>query len=153
MAGRRWSSTPRYLEINTRGFDILLAQTPFPGRVSKGTNLVIRYHDAVPIFMPHTIGDTVFHQASHFYALQDNVRAGAWFSCISASTRRDLLKVFPEVEPRTRVIHNIVSDEYFDEPSDRGLVRQIIRNRLAKVPGFAPTHRLRASSQNGPTVE
>jgi len=88
------------------------------------------------VLMPHTINDKAFHQASHFYSLQANVRAGAWFSCISESTRADLLKIFPEVEPRASVIHNIVSDEYFDEDSHKGLVFQIIRNRLAKLDDF-----------------
>ena len=133
LAGRRWSSTPRYPSIDTQDFDVLLAQTPFPGRVSGGTKLVVRYHDAVPVFLPHTISDTVFHQASHYYALQENVRAGAYFSCVSESTRSDLLKIFPEVEKRASVIHNIVSDEYVDEPSTPDLVRQIIRNRLGQL--------------------
>jgi hypothetical protein len=132
LAGRRWSRTPRYLSINTHGSDVLLAQTPFPARVSGGTQLVIRYHDAIPIFLPHTINDSVFHQASHYYALQENVRAGAWFSCVSESTRRDLLTVFPEAEARTSVIHNMISDDYFDEFSAFDDVPQIIRSRLVR---------------------
>ena len=137
LAGRKYSTTPRYLEIDTRGFDVLLAQTPFPGRVSAGTQLVVRYHDMVPVLMPHTISDSAFHQASHFFALQENVRAGAWFSCVSEATRQDLLKVFPEAEPRTMVIHNIASDEYFVEAAPPEMVLQILRNRQIKVPGIA----------------
>ena len=137
LVGLRYSSTPLYPRVDTRGFDFFVAQTPFPGRVSRGTQLVVRYHDAVPVLMPHTISDKAFHQASHFYALQENVRAGAWFSCISEATRNDLLKIFPEVEARSSVIHNIVSHEYFDEPSSPSLVKQIVRNRLAKVDAFS----------------
>ena len=136
LAGLKFSSNPRYVKINTKGFDFFLAQTPFPARVSKGTRMVVRYHDAVPVLMPHTINDKAFHQASHFYSLQANVKAGAQFSCISESTRNDLLKIFPQAESRTSVIHNIVSDEYFDEESPKGLVFQIIRNRLGKVDEF-----------------
>ena len=136
LAGLRYSNEPRYPRVDTRGYDFFLAQTPYPGRVSKGTQLIVRYHDAVPILMPHTISDKAFHQASHFHALQENVRAGAWFTCISEATRNDLLKIFPEAEPRTSVIHNIVSHEYFDEPSSGSLVAQIIRNRLSKVEAF-----------------
>ena len=47
-----------------------------------------------------------------------------------------MVKIFPEVEPRTLVIHNIVSDEYFDEESPKGLIFQIIPNRMAKVSEF-----------------
>jgi glycosyltransferase involved in cell wall biosynthesis len=136
LAGLRYSSVPRYPRIDTKEYDFFLAQTPFPGRVSKQTQLVVRYHDAVPVLMPHTISDKAFHQASHFHALQENVRAGAWFSCISEATRNDLLKIFPEAESRSSVIHNIVSHEYFDEPSSGSLVSQIIRNRLSKIDAF-----------------
>ncbi|QAU35533.1 glycosyltransferase family 1 protein [Janthinobacterium sp. 17J80-10] len=136
LAGLKFSSEPRYVPIDTTGSDIFLAQTPFPGRVSKGTQMVVRYHDAVPILMPHTINDRAFHQASHFYALQDNVNSGAWFSCISEATRNDLLKIFPQAEARSSVIHNIVSDEYFEEDSSKGLIFQILRNRQGKVDEF-----------------
>ncbi len=127
----------------------MLAQTPFPGRVSAGTRLVVRYHDSVPVLMPHTINDSVFHQAAHFYALQDNVRSGAWFSCVSEATREELLRLFPEVEGRSSVIHNMVSDEYFDEPSAPTLVLEIIRNRRTKVTGQEVAPRARKGSLIG----
>ncbi|HJV25551.1 MAG TPA: glycosyltransferase family 1 protein [Aromatoleum sp.] len=136
LAALKYTSTPRYPSVDTRGFDFFVAQTPFPGRTSPGTRLVVRYHDAVPVLMPHTIGNKAFHQASHFYSLQDNVRSGAWFSCISEATRKDLLKIFPEAEPRTAVIHNMVSGEYFDEDSPKGLVFNIIANRLCDTNEF-----------------
>ena len=97
-------SKPRYSLLDTRGFDYFLAQTLFPGRVSAETQLIVRYHDAVPILMPHTINDKAFHQATHFQALRSNVESGALFSCISEATRQDLLTVFPQVEKRTFVI-------------------------------------------------
>lgn len=136
LDGRGLSRTPPYLRVATRGFQFFIAQTPFPGRVSEGTRLIVRYHDSVPVLMPHTISDSVFHQAAHFYALQENVRSGAWFCCVSEATRADLLQLFPEVESRSSVIHNMVSDEYFDEPSPASLVLEIIRNRRAKLPGL-----------------
>lgn len=136
LAGLKYGNNPSYLKINTTDYNVLLAQTPYPGRVSKGTQLVVRYHDAVPVLMPHTISDKAFHQATHFHALQNNIKQGAWFSCISEATRSDLLKIFPEAEPRTIVIHNMVSDEYFEENSHRNLVNQIIRNRIAGVDEF-----------------
>jgi glycosyltransferase involved in cell wall biosynthesis len=99
--------------------------------VKPTTTMVVRYHDAVPILMPHTISDKAFHQASHFHALKDNVAQGAWFSCISEATRADLLRIFPAAEKRTSVIHNMVSDEYSTEASSLDMVDQIVRNRLA----------------------
>ncbi len=123
----------RYPRLDTRGFDYFLAQTPFPGRVSAGTQMIVRYHDAVPILMPHTIADKAFHQATHFQALRANIASGALISCISAATRHDLLTVFPEAEKQSFVIHNMVSEEYFQDDSPRSLVPRIVRNRLADV--------------------
>ena len=122
--------TARYLRMNTEDVDVFIAQTPFPGRVSKNTGLVVRYHDAIPVFMPHTIPNKSEHQATHFHALANNVRAGAWFACVSEATRRDLLRLFPQAEPRAVTIHNMVSHHYYPENSDRALVPGIIRSRL-----------------------
>jgi glycosyltransferase involved in cell wall biosynthesis len=115
--------------LATRGYSALIAQTPFPGRVSSETKLIIRYHDAVPVLMPHTISDSSFHQSSHYHALKENVRSGAWFSCISEATRRDLLSIFPEAEARSVVIHNVVSEAYYPEPCDASVVGEILNTR------------------------
>lgn len=130
-------SSPRYPLLDTRGYDFFVAQTPFPGRVSPGTQMIVRYHDAVPILMPHTISDKAFHQATHYQALRANVESGALFSCISEATRQDLLTVFPQVEKQTFVIHNMVSLEYNEEDeTPRSIVPRLVRNRLAEVTEF-----------------
>jgi glycosyltransferase involved in cell wall biosynthesis len=131
LASLKYQREALYPVVDTRDFDFFLTQTPFPGRVRPSTTMVVRYHDAVPILMPHTIHDKGFHQASHFHALKDNVKQGAWFSCISEATRADLLKIFPQAEKRSFVIHNMVSDEYSPEPSSPEMVDQIVSNRLA----------------------
>jgi glycosyltransferase involved in cell wall biosynthesis len=131
LAGLRYSQNPGYPMLDTRDFDYFLTQTPFPGRLKPSSTMIVRYHDAVPILMPHTINDKAFHQASHYHTLKDNVASGAWFSCISRTTRADLLKIFPQAESRSSVIHNMVSDEYSTESSSPGMVHQIVRNRLA----------------------
>lgn len=136
LAGLKYSDTPSFPTIDTRGFDYFLTQTPYPGRVKRGTTMIVRYHDAVPVLMPHTISDKAFHQASHFQSLKDNLRSGAWFSCISTATRRDLVRIFPEAEARSSVIYNIVSDEYFKSNTSPGVVQQIVRNRLGESPDF-----------------
>lgn len=138
LATRRFGG-PLYPRLDTRDFDILLAETPFPGRVSRRTRMVVRYHDAIPILMPHTITDKSFHQASHYHALARNVKDGAWFACVSDATRRDLLSIFPEVEPRTRTIHNMVSHHYHEESTSGGRLYEIIRTRRnEKVKGSEP---------------
>lgn len=127
---------PVYPKINTEGIDIFIGQTPYPGRVNKNTRMVIRYHDAIPVFMPHTINDKAHHQASHIYALRSNAKSGAWFACVSEATRQDLLKLVPEVADRAVTIHNMVSHQYYDEDSSFERVRGIIRSRIY---GFDPS--------------
>jgi len=123
--------TPRYAKLDTEGVDVFIAQTPYPGRVNRETAFVVRYHDALPVFMPHTISDKSLHQATHFYALTSNVKAGAYFACVSEATRTDLLKMFPEARERAVTIHNMVSHHYFlDEKSSPERVAGIIRSRL-----------------------
>jgi glycosyltransferase involved in cell wall biosynthesis len=120
---------PLYPRMKTSGFDVMIAETPYPASVSKGTRLVVRYHDAIPLTMPHTISDRRFHQASHYRALRKNVRAGAWFVCVSDATRKDLLSVFPQVGSRSCTIHNMVSHHYFNEDSVAARVADVIRTR------------------------
>jgi glycosyltransferase involved in cell wall biosynthesis len=133
LATRRFGRA-LYPRLDTRGFDLMIAETPYPGRVPGGTRLVVRYHDAIPVLMPHTISDKAYHQASHFEALRRNVRDGAWFSCVSEATRRDLLAIFPEAEARAVTIPNMISHHYAptDEPPKR--VPEILRLRRHAKP-------------------
>lgn len=119
-----------YPKLDTKGVDIFVAQTPYPGRVDQGTTLVVRYHDALPVFMPHAFANMSRHQATHFHALQSNVKSGAYFACVSEATRQDLLKIFPEVSDRAVTIHNMVSSNFFNEESSAARVPTIIRTRL-----------------------
>ncbi len=116
--------------LDTDDFDIMIAETPYPGTVSPRTRLVVRYHDAIPLLMPHTISDKAYHQASHYQALRRNVASGAHFACVSDATRRDLLSIFPEAAPRAVTIHNMISGHYFAEESDALRVPEIIRTRF-----------------------
>jgi glycosyltransferase involved in cell wall biosynthesis len=131
-----------YPRLDTSDFDLMISETPYPATVSRRTRLVVRYHDAIPLLMPHTISDMKYHQASHYRALRRNIRSGAWFVCVSDATRRDLLSVFPEAESRSLTIHNMVSHDYFtEEASDPARIREIVRARAAtngKLPNPPP---------------
>jgi glycosyltransferase involved in cell wall biosynthesis len=121
---------PLYPRLDTRDFDVMICETPYPATVARTTRLVVHYHDAIPLLMPHTISDRRFHQAFHYGALRRNVLSGAWFACVSDATRRDLVSVFPQAEARSVTIHNMVSHHYHDAPSDARQVPEIIRSRL-----------------------
>lgn len=123
-------ASPSYPRLDTAGVDIFIAQTPYPARINRNTALVVRYHDAIPVLMPHTIPDKSLHQATHFYALMSNVKSGAYFACVSEATRNDLLKLFPEAADRAVTIHNMVSNHYYKEDSPFDRVAGIIRARL-----------------------
>lgn len=130
---------PLYPKIDTSDFDVMVAETPYPGRVSPNTRMVVRYHDAIPMLMPHTITDKSFHQAAHYHALARNVKDGAWFACVSDATRRDLLSIFPQVEPRCLTIHNMVSHHYHQEATSPGRLFEIVRTRRhEKMDGAEP---------------
>lgn len=141
-------STPRYPKLDTRGFDVFICQTPYPGRMKAGTALVVRYHDAIPLFLPHTIPDKSMHQATHFRALQANVKAGAYFACVSEASRAALLAVFPEAEKRAITLHNLVSHNYYAENSPRERAAEIVRSRLLGRDTEALDHELSPKFQN-----
>jgi glycosyltransferase involved in cell wall biosynthesis len=119
-----------YPSIDTRGIDVMLALTPYPATVDKATRLVVRYFDAVPLLMPHTIVNKAQHQALHYQALRLNVERGAHFACCSEATRRDLVAVFPELEPRSATIPCMLSHHYFAEDSSSVRVAEILSKRL-----------------------
>lgn len=117
----------RYARVDTKGADIFIAQTPYPGRVAKGTALVVHYHDAIPVLMPHTISDRAFHQASHFHALAANVRDGAYFACVSETTRAALTGLFPQAAARAVTIHNMLPAHYFPAPPEPERIPALVR--------------------------
>jgi glycosyltransferase involved in cell wall biosynthesis len=117
----------------------MIAETPFPGRVSKGTQLVVRYHDAIPLLMPHTISDKSYHQATHYHALRRNVLDGAWFACVSEATRQDLVSVFPQAEPRAVTIPNMVSHHYHEETEGPQRIPEVLRIRRNPAFQYATT--------------
>ncbi len=130
-----------YPRLDTTGFDAFITQTPYPGRVKRGTRMVVRYHDAMPLLMPHTVKDRGYHRAMHFQALKRNASDGAWFACDSDAARADLLSVMPELEARSVTIPVMVSHHYRAESEGPQRVPEILwsrKNRDAPHAGGAP---------------
>lgn len=132
---------PIYPRIDTSDIDVFIAETPFPARVSRRTQLVVRYHDSIPLLLPHTIKNMNHHRAAHQGALRRNARDGAWFACVSEATRRDLVALLPEVESRCVTVPNMVSHHFWPDASPPDRVPEVIwarKNRSAPFAGGAP---------------
>lgn len=115
-----WRGHGAYPRLDTRGYAVMLAQTPFPGRVSPGTRLVVRYHDAVPALLPRSVRKGRYARWGHLQALKRNLADGAWFACVSEATRHDLLALVPAAQDRSFTVHNIVSPYFFNEGEEAG---------------------------------
>lgn len=132
LGGLRLFPANQYMHVDTSEYDILITQLPFPGKVSRNTSLIIRYHDAVPVFMPHTIGDQHAHRSMHYHALKSNVADGAWFACVSEASRQDLLTLFPEAEERAVVIHNTIPAAFSPSQESKTAAWDIIASHLSQ---------------------
>lgn len=120
-----------YPVLDTRGYDIFIAQTPCPGRVGPGTRLIVRYHDAVPLLQANTTRRRGFDQAAHRLALQRNVADGAWFVCVSDATCKNLLALHPEIGSRAVTVHNMLSSTFGEETRTADAVPAVLQRRAA----------------------
>lgn len=132
--GRRSATRPAGLrswsaKIDTSGWDVLIAQTPFPYRVDSATQLIIRYYDAIPVLHPDTRSEGAEEARRHLRLLRENVRNGASFCCISEPVRDDLLRLAPEAEGRVSVIPCMVSPLFYPEQPPDGLLQRIVDSR------------------------
>ena len=128
-----WMGKALYPRMDTSGIDLFIAETPYPGRVSGRTKLVVRYHDAMPMLMPHTVKDRGYHQAMHFHALKRNAADGAWFACVSEASRADLLSILPELESRAVTVPNMISHHFMPEEAAATRVPEIIWSRKSRT--------------------
>jgi len=127
-----WFGRATYLRLDTTDIDVVIAETPFPARVLAPTRLIVRYHDAIPLLMPHTVKDRGYHRSAHFQALRRNAMDGAWFACVSEATRRDLISVMPSLAGRTVTIPNMLSHHFFHESADDRRVPEVIWSRKSR---------------------
>src|SRR5262249_5899649 len=126
----------RYARVDTSDYDVSIAQTPWPGVADRKTQLVIRYHDAVPIFLPHTAQHPRLSRYFHFSALQQNAKT-ALFACPSEQSRAQVLQLFPGLEKRSFVVHNSISDAYFPDKATTDMIAAIVKSRIE--PSTEPT--------------
>jgi glycosyltransferase involved in cell wall biosynthesis len=142
-----------YPSLDTRGIDAMLVLTPYPATVTVGTKLIVRYFDAVPLLMSHTIIHKARHQALHYQALRNNVVNGAYFACCSDATRNDLLAAFPEARSRAFTIPCMLSHHYFKEESLSSRIPEILAKRVNTLLHKASAVSALGRSLDGPSVD
>ena len=121
-----------FQRINTKDHDYYISQTPLPARVSDNTQLIVRYHDAIPMFMPHTISDALPHKEVHYKSLLRNIKDGALFVCNSEATKLELLNMFPSIGDRISVVHCCISNIFYPDPiSEKEQLISLVINRYS----------------------
>lgn len=84
----------RNIKIDTSEYDFFFTPIPCGLRVSPNTQLVVRYHDAIPITHPELVNS--IESAVHLYvALKNCVEQNAIFVCNSYSSEQELRELFP----------------------------------------------------------
>jgi glycosyltransferase involved in cell wall biosynthesis len=136
---RALSLFPRVFQrqVETAGWDVFFGCTVSPYRVAPGTNVIIRYYDALPLLSPHTIGEPWPHALSHGRMLQRNMQDGAIFYCDSEPVREDLLRLFPGAEQRVHTIPVTVAPEYHPDVRPERELRTILARRASSVTASA----------------
>ncbi len=137
---------PFQRRVQTAGWDLFFAASVSPYRVAPGTSMMIRYYDALPLLSPHTVGEPWLHALGHARMLQRNMEAGASFYCDSEPVRDDLLRLFPQAEPRVHTIPVTVASGYVPESRSAETLRTILERRRspdtsngrAPLPGRLP---------------
>lgn len=122
---------PFQRKLDTTGFDVFFAATVSPYRPRPGTQFMVRYYDALPLFSPHTIGEPWPHTNSHARMLKRNMDQGAHFYCDSEPVRADVLTLFPEQEKRVHTIPALVAPEYRPDVRPESELRAILRRRAS----------------------
>jgi glycosyltransferase involved in cell wall biosynthesis len=124
---------PRIFErrVESQGWDVFFAATVSPYRLAPGTAKVIRYYDALPLLSPHTVGEPWPHALSHGRMLQRNMKDGAIFYCGSEPVREDVLRLFPEAEPRVHTIPVMLAPEYRPDVRPESELRTILARRAS----------------------
>ncbi len=124
----------RPLNLDTRGFDILLTPEPKSVIASAGTKVVHRYHDAIPLVASDTMPNadpTKYHFM--MMELSRRQREKRFYVCNSLPSKAELLTIWPEVpESSVEVIPCSVSD-FLSPAADTITASDIVRSRLSET--------------------
>ncbi|QAT83732.1 group 1 glycosyl transferase [Corallococcus coralloides] len=98
------ATLPRLLKASPPPVYHALSNFNLPLRRTPGTAYVLTVHDLVPLDLPHTVSAPYRWQFRLWLAR--SLMLADRLVCISECTRQDLVRRFPQVEPRTVVVPN-----------------------------------------------
>lgn len=119
--------------LNTAGWDFFVCQKGCPYQLAEGTRAIVRYHDAIPVFYPHTITDQNVHLKRYYDVLRASIARGAFFACVSEPVRDDLLRLVPEAETCSTVLPDVVSPEFRPIPRRKESVVETVALRECPI--------------------
>ena len=122
----------KYASIDTSGYDVLVAHSPWPGIVGPPeTRLVVRYHNSMPVFLPHTVkqprrginSSTCRHckrtPSPPPLRASASIRGRSCCSCFRTPGETGLSSST-----------TTIADDYFPEPATHETVTNIITSRI-----------------------
>jgi len=102
--------------LNTSDVDFIIFQNPTAIRVSSNTIKIIRLHDLVPLLRFDTQPQVEYAMQDFYESLAHCVK-DSYFACVSESTRKELVTLFPQVSSKAFVIPNSVTLTSAEAPS------------------------------------
>ena len=137
---RSLSMLPRPFQrkLDSQGWDVFFASTVSPYKPARGTSMMVRYYDALPLLSPHTVGEPWPHANSHGRMLKRNMEDGASFYCDSEPVRDDLLRLFPGAETRVHTIPVVLAPEYRPDVRPVQELRAVLRRRASAATSPGP---------------
>ena len=130
---QRWRSWPM---LKTSGFDFVIFPDLRSVTVSPGTTKIFRFHDALPIVASDMFQDRA--SVERQFKLLANGCRDSFLVCNSEPTRKQLLRLFPELEARSVVIPCTMPDFAVWKGSDIPLGRIVADRRAAHVGSRKP---------------
>lgn len=142
----------RYKLLDADGFDAVVFPVPRPVRLPRGVRRVVRYHDAIPMTHPDTVGGQ-WSSIKREYEYTRFAASDGVFVCNSPMSVDDLDNLVPGMGERSVAIPCAIDDADTSEFAEED-VRRIIERRLtvAALNPAASATPSAAASQNADTI-
>lgn len=96
---------------------------PDPIRMNNKLKKVYTIHDMIPVIHPEYFSSP--YNQSLLKEVVDNIRLNDFVICVSESTKKDVLRYRPDLNPKQLVVALLAASEYFYPVSDKEKVNKI----------------------------